>query len=101
MTDRQAIKENLDLAYQAKLAERAQLIGIVKEVAEDFAIPVSEIVGPDRRRWVTDVRHLAMARVYTEVEDASLADIANLFGGRDHTTILSAIRKFKSKGDAA
>ncbi|MDV4167799.1 helix-turn-helix domain-containing protein [Rhodovulum sp. FJ3] len=101
MTDRQAIKENLERAYQAKLAERAELIGIVREVAEDFAIPVSDLVGRDLRRWVTDVRHLAMARVYTEVEDASLADIANLFGGRDHTTILSAIRKFKSKGDAA
>jgi len=101
MTDRQAIKENLEPAYQAKLAERAQMIGIVKEVAEDFAIPVSEIVGPDRRRWVTDVRHLAMARVYTEAESASLTDIGNLFGGRDHTTILSAIRKFQSKGGAA
>jgi chromosomal replication initiator protein len=65
---------------------------IIQGCARFFNIKVSELKGPRRTRQVVVPRQIAMylARKHTGM---SLPEIGKRFGGRDHTTVLHAIRK--------
>jgi chromosomal replication initiator protein len=74
----------------------------VKEVARQVAIavskyfrlPASQLRGKSRRQTVAEARGLAMY-VTRQATGASYAEIGRHFGGRDHTTVLHACRKFQ------
>jgi chromosomal replication initiation ATPase DnaA len=69
-------------------------IEIINEVLANFpGITWADLKGARRTRNIILPRHLAMHAVYTERKNMSLPMIGRLFGGRDHTTILSAVRK--------
>lgn len=65
---------------------------VIDAVAQVFKISVDKILSADRSRNVAEPRHLAM---YILREDAkiSLPQIGEAFGGRDHTTVMHAIKK--------
>lgn len=65
---------------------------VIDAVAQVFKISVDKILSADRSRNVAEPRHLAM---YILREDAkiSLPQIGEAFGGRDHTTVMYAIKK--------
>ena len=65
---------------------------VIDAVAQVFKISVEKILSADRSRNVAEPRHLAM---YILREDAkiSLPQIGEAFGGRDHTTVMHAIKK--------
>ncbi|MDR1393538.1 MAG: chromosomal replication initiator protein DnaA [Bifidobacteriaceae bacterium] len=65
---------------------------IIGQTAKYFTLTVEDICGPSRRRNLIDARHIAMY-LCRELTDLSLPAIAREFGGRDHTTIMSACRK--------
>jgi chromosomal replication initiator protein len=65
---------------------------IQKTVAEYFKIRVSELLSSKRTRTVTRPRQIAMA-LAKELTNHSLPEIGQMFGGRDHTTVLHATRK--------
>jgi chromosomal replication initiator protein len=48
-----------------------------------------------RMKKFVDARQEAMARIYRERPDISMVMIGKLLGGRDHTTVLSALKKLK------
>ena len=69
-------------------------IEIINEVLAKFpGITWADLKGARRTRNIILPRHLAMHAVYSERKNMSLPMIGKLFGGRDHTTILSAVRK--------
>jgi chromosomal replication initiator protein len=68
---------------------------IIDTVTEDFQINLSEIKGPRRHRHVTIPRQVAMYLI-RELTDASLPVIGSLFGGRDHTTVINALKRIES-----
>lgn len=51
------------------------------------------VIGESRARELIEVRHALMAEVRRRYPSLSLATIGRLFGGRDHTTVLSALVK--------
>ncbi len=55
---------------------------------------LSELLGKSRKRSIVRPRQLAMF-LAKELTDKSYPEIGELFGGRDHTTVLHAYRKFK------
>lgn len=65
---------------------------IQKTVAEYYKIRVADLLSNKRTRSITRPRQIAMA-LAKELTNHSLPEIGQLFGGRDHTTVLHATRK--------
>ncbi|MGZ8218840.1 chromosomal replication initiator protein DnaA [Methylomagnum sp.] len=65
---------------------------IQKTVAEYYKIRVADLLSAKRTRSVTRPRQIAMA-LAKELTNHSLPEIGEMFGGRDHTTVLHATRK--------
>ena len=67
---------------------------IQKTVASYFKIRVSDLLSKRRSRSIARPRQIAMA-LAKELTTHSLPEIGDLFGGRDHTTVLHACRRVK------
>ena len=65
---------------------------IQRVVAEHFNIRLSDMHSPQRSRSIARPRQIAMY-LSKKLTQKSLPDIGHKFGGRDHTTVLHAIRK--------
>lgn len=65
---------------------------IQKTVAEYYKIKMADLYSKRRSRSVARPRQVAMA-LAKELTSHSLPEIGDLFGGRDHTTVLHAFRK--------
>ncbi len=86
---REALKDLL--AIQAKLVS---IDNIQKTVAEYYKIKVADLLSKRRSRFLARARQIAMA-LAKELTNHSLPEIGEAFGGRDHTTVLHAVRKVK------
>jgi chromosomal replication initiator protein len=83
------------LALQDKLVT---IENIQKTVAEYFKIRVAELLSKRRSRSIARPRQIAMA-LAKELTTHSLPEIGDVFGGRDHTTVLHACRRVKALRD--
>jgi hypothetical protein len=70
---------------------------IVDAVALECGVSRSHILGTYRRARIVRARHLAMYVVEETSPQISLPVLGRLFGGRDHTTVLHAIRKAEQR----
>lgn len=68
------------------------LENIQKTVAEYFKIRLSDIRSKKRTRNITRPRQIAMS-LSKELTNHSLPEIGDAFGGRDHTTVIHAVKK--------
>ncbi|BBP44628.1 chromosomal replication initiator protein DnaA [Thiosulfatimonas sediminis] len=89
----ETVKEALKdlLALQQKMVT---LDNIQKTVADYYKIRVADLHSKRRSRNVARPRQIAMA-IAKELTNHSLPEIGDAFGGRDHTTVLHAVRKIK------
>ena len=76
----------------------AGLEDIVVAVAAEVGVSRHELLARDRRPVVVWARHLAMY-LARELTGASLPDIGRAFGGRNHTTVLHAIRRVQRESE--
>lgn len=85
------IRESLKdlLALQDKLVS---VDNIQRTVAEYYKIKIADLLSKRRSRSVARPRQVAMA-LSKELTNHSLPEIGDMFGGRDHTTVLHACRK--------
>lgn len=74
--------------------KRITLENIQKTVADYYKLPVRELLSKRRSRNVARPRQMAMA-LAKELTSHSLPEIGDAFGGRDHTTVLHAVRQMK------
>jgi chromosomal replication initiator protein len=65
---------------------------ILDETAELFGFTTDEIISKHRQRPLVTARQIAMY-VMRELTDLSYPNIARVFGGRDHTTVIHAVEK--------
>lgn len=79
------------LALQDKLVT---IENIQKTVAEYYKVKVADILSKRRSRSIARPRQMAMS-LAKELTNHSLPEIGDLFGGRDHTTVIHACRKVK------
>lgn len=85
-------------ALKDLLALHARLItidNIQKTVAEYYKIKVSDLLSKKRTRSIARPRQIAMT-LAKELTNHSLPEIADSFGGRDHTTVIHANRTIKN-----
>ena len=73
---------------------RVSIDAILKAVAHEYRVNISDLKGPRRHRNITVPRQVGMYLV-RELTEASLPQIGNAFGGRDHTTVLASVRKIQ------
>jgi chromosomal replication initiator protein len=71
-------------------------------VAKHFHVTPAALTSKRRTKDLTTPRHLAMYLI-KEMLDLPLVQIGNLFGGRDHSTVIHSIRKIEGllEGDSA
>ena len=67
---------------------------IQKRVAEHFSIRFADMHSPRRARAVARPRQVAMY-LAKQLTSRSLPEIGRKFGGRDHTTVMHAVRKIE------
>lgn len=65
---------------------------LVKLVSSHFNVTISALEGPQRSKQLVIPRHLAMYILRTD-HRLPLTEIGWLFGGRDHTTVMHAVKK--------
>ena len=69
---------------------------IIDEVADYYNISANEILSKKRNMEIVVPRHVAMylCRLLT---DTALAEIGNIMGGRDHTTVIHGCEKIEKE----
>lgn len=86
-----------------RIQSRADSVAsIQREVAKHFGLDVSDLLGPCRQKKYATPRHIAiwLCRELVKGENGkpvSLPTLGKLFGGRDHTTILNALRRIQEE----
>jgi len=74
---------------------------IQKTVAEHYSLKQADLISERRARAVARPRQVAMW-LAKQITTRSLPDIGRRFGGRDHTTVLHAVRRIEAlKGEDA
>lgn len=87
-------------ASAAASTQSADLIGrIVESVAADSGLPTEVILSPLRTREAVAARQKGLYLAYV-MSGKSLPEIGRRFGGRDHTTVLHAVRKIGALRDS-
>jgi len=69
---------------------------IQREVASYFEVKLHDLNGPKRHRAVAHPRLIAMY-LSRQLTQMSYPEIGSRFGGRDHSTVISAFRKIERK----
>jgi chromosomal replication initiator protein len=67
---------------------------IIREVESFYNLSVNTLSSSSRAKKIVEPRHIAMY-LCSELTSTSVVDIGKAFGGRDHTTVLHAVRKIK------
>ncbi|MGZ5272597.1 MAG: helix-turn-helix domain-containing protein, partial [Ramlibacter sp.] len=84
---REALRDLLSIQNRQISVENIQ-----KTVADYYKIKVADMYSKKRPASIARPRQIAMY-LAKELTQKSLPEIGELFGGRDHTTVLHAVRK--------
>lgn len=81
--------------------KEVSLTAITRAVGRYYQIKMSDLKSPSRQKSIVKARSLAMY-LARRMTGKSMHQIGDFFGGRDHTTVMHAIRKIESQiGDDA
>jgi chromosomal replication initiator protein len=75
--------------------KKVSIENIQKTVADHFDLRVHDILGNKRPKNIAEPRMIAMY-IARQVTDFSLPEIGLAFGGRNHATVIHAVKKIKS-----
>ncbi|MGC9369406.1 MAG: chromosomal replication initiator protein DnaA [Paracoccaceae bacterium] len=67
---------------------------IQRKVSEHYNMRLSDMVGPKRHRTIARPRQMAMY-LSKQLTSRSLPEIGRRFGGRDHTTVMHAVKRIE------
>ncbi len=88
----EAIKVLATLKSGKKVSTQLNEQKILNVVADYYKLTPSQLTGKDRFGQIVLARHIAMYLIRNNL-DVPLKKIGQLFGGKDHTTVMSAITK--------
>lgn len=93
--DQDLIREHFGAASERR-NHRVRPQAVINKTAQYFSYKVAELVGGSRKAPLTAARHAAMYLLYEELS-LPYVQIGELFGGRDHTTVIHAVEKIKEE----
>ncbi|MBM7066466.1 chromosomal replication initiator protein DnaA [Actibacterium sp. 188UL27-1] len=67
---------------------------IQRKVSEHYNMRLSDMIGPKRHRTIARPRQMAMY-LAKQLTSRSLPEIGRRFGGRDHTTVMHAVKRIE------
>jgi chromosomal replication initiator protein len=87
-----AVEAVSSLVGRKQLATQLNEQKIINVVADYYNLTASQLTGKIRTGQIALARHIAMYLI-RDMLDVSLKKIGDMFGGKDHTTVMSAIQK--------
>lgn len=101
------IRRPIDLEFAkaeiaAALPTRVQVTSvedIQRAVSHHFRLRSADLVSKQRHKTVAFARHVAMYLCKSRLS-CSFPELGRAFGGRDHTTVMSAVRKIEHQRDS-
>ena len=94
--DRNLVKEVVKERVGSKPNRDLSMEDVVRRVSEISGIPEDIIVGQSRKKEIVEARQTAMF-LCRNILDSSLSSVGIFFGGRDHTTVMHAIKTIEEK----
>jgi len=96
--------KKVDMAFvknelSAQIAHRTHTLSIEdiqRAVCQHFHLRTSDLTSKDRHKTVAFARHVAMYLCKQRLK-CSFPELGRAFGGRDHTTVMSACRKIENQ----
>ena len=79
-----------------KIGNEVSIENIVKKVSEISQVAEKEIVGKSRKMEIAEARQVSMY-LCRDIMGTSLNNIGMFFGGRDHTTVMHALKTIDNK----
>jgi chromosomal replication initiator protein len=98
VSELQHVKVSLDLCkrvlshHDAKTTVTAD--DILKLISQHYNIKIQDLKGKSRTKQILIARQVGMFMLKNHL-DKSLVETGKIFGGRDHTTVLNAMRKIE------
>ncbi|MER9355536.1 hypothetical protein NKI61_19900 [Mesorhizobium sp. M0514] len=87
-------------AVVLKFTPRTAAQKIIADIAHNHGLTYADLMRRNRKRRIVMVRDEAMAAVKSAKPCLSLPQLGRLFADRDHTTILSALRRHAKRATA-
>jgi chromosomal replication initiator protein len=94
--DRKLVHEVVKERVGRKPTRDLSMEDIVRKVSELSGIPEGGIVGKSRKKEIVEARQTAMF-LCRHILESSLSSVGLYFGGRDHTTVMHAIKTIEKK----
>ena len=99
-SDLQGLQINLDITKKVLAVHDETTTMTVEDIqkltAEHFKVRVVDLKSKNRSKPLLLARQLSMYLIKNHL-DKSLVEIGRAFGGRDHTTVLNALRKMEKE----
>ena len=83
------------LIDQETASRKVSIEAIQKTVADHFEIKISDILGKTRPKNIANPRMVAMY-LSRDMTEHSLPEIGDAFGGRNHATVINAVKRIAS-----
>ncbi|MCC6525120.1 MAG: chromosomal replication initiator protein DnaA [Polyangiaceae bacterium] len=99
LTGRRVDLEFVRAELSATVTQRTQTMSvedIQRAVCHHFHLRTSDLTSKDRHKTVAFARHVAMYLCKSRLK-CSFPELGRAFGGRDHTTVMSAVRKIEAQ----
>lgn len=100
VSELQHVKVDLDLCKRVLSHHDAKstvtVDDILKLISQHYGIKIPDLKGKSRTKHILIGRQVGMYLLKKHL-DKSLVEIGKIFGGRDHTTVLNAMRKIENQ----
>ena len=93
-----AVREANEFIAAGRRDDREPKRSIIARIGKETGFTASDLIGPGRRQPVVRARFKAIRTVKSIYPEMSLPELGRLFGGRDHTTCLHALRRAEELG---
>ena len=87
-------KKDEDVGFEKPMKRRATFQEVLEAVSKYYSVSVNEIVGESRVREILMPRQIAMYIGRSRL-GVSFVHIGEIFGNRDHTTVMNAVSKIE------
>ncbi len=87
----ETLKESIDINKEKITAER-----IMDTVCKYYNVQKTDLIGKKKNKEIVDPRQICIYLITELINDIPLKSIGDMFGGRDHTTIIHARDKIAS-----
>ena len=92
----QLVTEVVKERIGGKIGNQISIENIVRKVSEISSVDEEDIVGKSRKMEIAEARQVSMY-LCRDIMGASLNNIGMFFGGRDHTTVMHALKTIGKK----